>query len=119
MEICDVFSMNGIENNPASGEIFLENVILKVSQTNFSRISIPRGGINFSRGGNAPPLGGAVKYPDCSLLRYILYLLISLDLSTIKLFTHDLEFHLVFVCKRMQDHYKTIKQFRFITRLLS
>ena len=44
MEIFDVFSMNGIENNPASGEIFLENVILKVSQTHFSRISIPRGG---------------------------------------------------------------------------
>ena len=71
MEIFDVFSMNGIENNPASGEIFLENVILKVSQTHFSRISIPRGGrcpplglakgggINFSRGGgNAPPRGG-------------------------------------------------------------
>ena len=32
MEIVDVYSMNGIENNPASGEIFLENVILKVSQ---------------------------------------------------------------------------------------
>ena len=44
MEIFDVFSMNGIENNPASGEIFLENVILKVSQTHFPRISIPRGG---------------------------------------------------------------------------
>ena len=42
-----------------------------------------------------------------------------LDLGTIKLFMHDLEFHLVFVCKRMQDHYKTIKQFRFITWLLS
>ena len=48
MEICDIFSMNGIENNPASGEFFLENVILKVSQTHFPRISIPRGG-------NAPP----------------------------------------------------------------
>ena len=70
MEIFDVFSMNGIENNPASGEIFLENVILKVSQTHFLRISIPRGG------GPMPPLGlakggayifqgggGAVKYP--------------------------------------------------------
>ena len=33
MEIFDVFSMNGIENYPAAGEIFLENVILKVSQT--------------------------------------------------------------------------------------
>ena len=77
MEIFDVFSMNGIENNPASGEIFLENVILKVSQTHFPRISIPRGGGNsppwlsqgggqkFVKGGGAmpPPLGGAVKYP--------------------------------------------------------
>ena len=68
MEIFDVFSKNEIENNPASGEIFLENVILKVSQTHFPRISIPRGGamppappplglakggINFSRGGGA------------------------------------------------------------------
>ena len=52
-------------------------------------------------------------------MRYILYFLISLDLSTFKLFTNDLEFHLVFVCKRMQDHNKTIKQFRFITWLLS
>ena len=74
MEIFDVFSMNGIENNPASGEIFLENVILKVSQTHFSRISIPRGGRcpplglakgghKFFKGGQCPPLGGAVKYP--------------------------------------------------------
>ena len=79
MEIFDVFSMNGIENNPASGEIVLENVILKVSQTHFPRISIPRGGanappwlsqggggINFSRGGGQcppPPRGRAVKYP--------------------------------------------------------
>ena len=44
MEIFDVFSMNGIENYPAAGEIFLENVILKVSQTHFPRISTPRGG---------------------------------------------------------------------------
>ena len=63
MEIFDVFSMNGIENNPASGDTFLENVILKVSRTHFPRISIPRGGgqgggINFSRGGNAPLGGG-------------------------------------------------------------
>ena len=67
MEIFDVFSMNGIENNPASGEIFLENVILKVSQTHFSRISIPRGGIHFSRGGGGgampPPLGGGREVP--------------------------------------------------------
>ena len=73
MEIFDVFSMNGIENNPASGDIFLENVILKVSQTHFSRISIcpplakPRGGINFSRGGNAPPRGGR-EVPCCQIL---------------------------------------------------
>ena len=69
MEIFDVFSINGIENYPAAGKIFLENVILKVSQTNFPRISIPRGGggggINFSRGGQCHPRGGggAVKYP--------------------------------------------------------
>ena len=63
MEIFDVFSMNGIENNPVLGEIVLENVILKVSQTHFPRISIPRGGINFSRG------GGGVKYPAGS--RYL------------------------------------------------
>ena len=73
MEIFDVFSMNGIENYPAAGEFFLENVILKVSQTHFPKnlypkggpmpppLALPRGwGINFSRGGgNAPPpLGG-------------------------------------------------------------
>ena len=44
MEIFDVFSMNGIENYPAAGETFLENVFLKVSQTHFPRISNPRGG---------------------------------------------------------------------------
>ena len=49
MEIFDVFRMNGIENNPASGEILKKFFILKVSQTHFPRISIPRGG-----GGNAP-----------------------------------------------------------------
>ena len=70
MEIFDVFSMNGIENNPASGEIFLENVILKVSQTHFQGflsqgganappLGLAKGGINFSRGGNAPLGGGA------------------------------------------------------------
>ena len=76
MEIFDVFSMNGIENYPAAGEIFLENVILKVSQTHFPKDLYPKGGpmpplgfakggINFSRGGggNAPLGGGAVKYP--------------------------------------------------------
>ena len=43
MEIFDVFSINGIEN-----------VILKVSQTHFSKDFYPKGGggggINFSRG---------------------------------------------------------------------
>ena len=60
MEIFDVFSMNGIENYPAGGENFLENVILKVSQTHFSKDFYPKGGgINFSRGGR-----GAVNYPE-------------------------------------------------------
>ena len=76
MEIFDVFSMNGIENYPAAGEIFLENVILtllKVSQTHFPRIYIPRGGQcqgghTFFKGG-----GGAVKYPGSSCLRYPLW----------------------------------------------
>ena len=44
MEIFDVFSMNGIENYPAAGEIFLENVILKVSQTHFPKDLYPKGG---------------------------------------------------------------------------
>ena len=59
MEIFDVFSMNGIEN-------FLENVILKVSQTHFSKDFYPKGGHKFFKGGGQcpPPLGGAVKYPD-------------------------------------------------------
>ena len=65
MEICDVFSMNGIENNPASGDIFLENVILKVSQTHFPRISIPRGHTFFKGGGGGG--GGGVKYPEAGL----------------------------------------------------
>ena len=55
MEIFEVFSMNGIENHPAAGEIFLENVILKVSQTHFSKDFYPKGGINFSRGGGQCP----------------------------------------------------------------
>ena len=64
MEIFDVFSMNGIENYPAAGEILLENVILKVSQTHFSKDFYPNsqgggpGGIHFSRGAMPPPLGG-------------------------------------------------------------
>ena len=66
MEIFDVFSMNGIENYPAAGELFLENVILKVSQTHFSKDFYPKGGgaSIFQGGGNAPPRGGAVKYPE-------------------------------------------------------
>ena len=44
MEIFDVFSMNGIENYPAAGEFFLENVILKVSQTHFPKDLYPKGG---------------------------------------------------------------------------
>ena len=68
MEMFDVFGMNGIENYPAAGEIFLENVFLKVSQTHFPKDFYPKGGpmppwlcqgggIHFSRGGggNAPP----------------------------------------------------------------
>ena len=39
-----VLSMNGIKNYPAAGEIFLENVILKVSQTHFSKDFHPKGG---------------------------------------------------------------------------
>ena len=58
MEIFDVFSMNGIENYCG---FFLENVILKVSQTRvyFSNDFYPKGGggINFQ-------WGGAVKYPE-------------------------------------------------------
>ena len=68
MEIFDVFRLNGIENYPAAGEIFLENVILKVSDT-FPRISTPRGGIaptplGLAKGGHTffkgtmPPRGG-------------------------------------------------------------
>ena len=65
MEIFDVFSMNGIENYPAAGEIFLENVILKVSQTHFRKDLYPKGGAYIFQGGggNEVPLGGAVKYP--------------------------------------------------------
>ena len=58
MDIFDVFSMNGIVNYPAAGDFFLENVILKVSQTHFYKDFYHKGG----GGGNAPPLGGAVKY---------------------------------------------------------
>ena len=44
MEIFDVFSMNEIENHSAAGEIFFENVILKVSQAHFSKDFYPEGG---------------------------------------------------------------------------
>ena len=47
MEIFDVFSMNGIENYPAAGEFFLENVILKVSDK-LSQGFIFQGGANAS-----------------------------------------------------------------------
>ena len=43
MEIFDVFKLNGIENYPAAGEFFLENVILMVSQTHFSKDFYPKG----------------------------------------------------------------------------
>ena len=82
MEIFDVFSMNGIEKNPASGKKILENVILKVSQTHFSRISIPRGanaplglakgGINFSRGGGQCPPRGGREVPCVRVIRLVL-----------------------------------------------
>ena len=44
--------MNGIENYPAAGEFFLENFILKVSQTHFSKNFYPKGE-------PMPPLGFA------------------------------------------------------------
>ena len=82
MEIFDDFSMNGIENYPAAGEIFLENVILKVSDTlsqgfifqgggggPMPPLGFPKGGHKFSKGGQCPPpLGGAVKYPELNTL---------------------------------------------------
>ena len=65
MEIFDVFSINGIENYSAAGENFLENVILKVSQTHFSKVFYPKGGggHKFFKGGGQCPPRGAVKYP--------------------------------------------------------
>ena len=50
MEIFDVFSMYGIENYHAAGENFLENFILKVSQTHFSKDLYPKGGHKFFKG---------------------------------------------------------------------
>ena len=51
VEIFDVFRLNGIEKYPSAGENFLENGILNVSRTHFSKDFYPKGGINFSRGG--------------------------------------------------------------------
>ena len=71
MDIFDVFSINGIVNYPATGEFFLENVILKVSQTHFFKDFYPKGGIHFSRG------GGGIEVPwsdwpiESSFLRHI------------------------------------------------
>ena len=73
MEIFDVFRLNGIENYPAAGEFFLENVILKVSQTHFSKDFYPKGGPmpplglakvghKFFKGGNAPQGGCEVPW---------------------------------------------------------
>ena len=61
MEIIDVFRLNGIENYPAAGEFFLENVILKVSQTHFSKDFYPNargGGAYIFQGGGG---GGGVN----------------------------------------------------------
>ena len=71
MDIFDVLSINRIENYPAAGDFFLENFILEVSQTHFSKDFYRKEGHTFSKGGGAmPPLGGggAVKYPDPLLL---------------------------------------------------
>ena len=57
MEISDVFSMNGIENYPAAGDFFLENVILKVSQTLFQGFLSQGGG-----GGHKFFKGGQIKF---------------------------------------------------------
>ena len=61
-----------LENHPAAGEFLLGNVILKVSQTHFPRISTPRRGkcpLGFAQGGHKFFYGGGgggeggVKYP--------------------------------------------------------
>ena len=57
MENFDIFRLNGIENYPAAGEFFLENVILKVSQTHFSKDCYPKKGHKFFKGGQCPPSG--------------------------------------------------------------
>ena len=49
----------------------IENFILKVSQTHFSKDFYPKGGAYIFQGGNAPPRwGGAVKYPDGNRVKY-------------------------------------------------
>ena len=67
MDIFDVFSMNGIVNYPAAGEFFLENVILKFSQTLFQGFLSQGGAYIFQEaggggggggGGQCPPRGG-------------------------------------------------------------
>ena len=63
MEIFDVFSMNGIGNYPAAGDMFKIFFILKVSQTHFSKDFYPNGGYTFFKGGGQFPPKGAVKYP--------------------------------------------------------
>ena len=58
MEIFDVFKHEWNRNYPAAGEFFLENVILKVSQTHFFK--------DFQGGPMPPPLASPVLIPTCS-----------------------------------------------------
>ena len=59
------FNINEVESYPAAGNFFLENVILRVSQSHFSKDFYPKGWHKFFKGGNAPlGGGGAVKYAD-------------------------------------------------------
>ena len=58
--------MNGIENYPAVGGNFLENVIPKVSQAHFSKDFYPKGGTLIFQGGAAMPSlrgGGGSEVP--------------------------------------------------------
>ena len=69
--------MNGIEIIPPQANFFRKCYSEGLTDTLFQGfprggqcppLASPRGGINFSRGGNAPPpLGGAVKYPASKL----------------------------------------------------
>ena len=54
----------------------------------------------------------------CILVRCILHFPILLDMNTIKLFTYEFEFQLIFVCKKVQDHYKNMKQLKSIGYLI-